>query len=322
MVVQSHPEMPSDSRIGTDLAGYRILELLGRGGMSVVYLAEQAFPHRRVALKLLAPEISADERFRERFTRESNAAASIDHPNVIPIFGAGEVDGVLYIAMRYVEGTDLRTLLEREGPLDPARTVSIISQTAAALDAAHRHGLTHRDVKPGNILIASGGDADHVYLADFGLIKRRDQDLALTNTGQFMGSVDYVAPEQIEGNAVDPRVDVYSLGCVLFECLTGAKAFAKDNEAAVMFAHLRQDPPKPTATRPELPPAVDGVVGKALAKRPATGTRAPGSLPPQPGRRSLRSPPASLPKEGRAGNGSPRPSPGRWWWRRPWPSSW
>ncbi len=193
--------MSADPRIGTELAGYRIESLLGRGGMSVVYLAEQEFPKRKVALKLLAPELAEDEAFRERFIRESNAAASIDDPNIVPIYGAGEADGVLYIAMRYVEGTDLRRLLDREGALDPIRAVSIVSQAASALDTAHARELVHRDVKPGNILLAArtpgSGPLDHVYVSDFGLIKRRGAEKDLTRSGQIMGSVDSIAPEQI-----------------------------------------------------------------------------------------------------------------------------
>jgi basic membrane lipoprotein Med (substrate-binding protein (PBP1-ABC) superfamily) len=262
----------TDSRIGTIIAGYRIESLLGRGGMSVVYLAEQEFPLRKVALKLLAPELAEDDAFRERFIRESNAAASIDDPNIVPIYGAGEVDGVLYIAMRYVEGTDLRKLLDQEGPLDPLRAVSIVSQAAGALDTAHARGLVHRDVKPGNILLAArpagSGPLDHVYVADFGLIKRRETERDLTRTGQIMGSVDYIAPEQIEGRPVDGRADVYSLGCVLYECLTGEPPFRGQVEAAVMYAHLKEKPPRPSDKRPELPAGIDDVLARAMAKSP------------------------------------------------------
>ncbi len=264
--------MTTDPRIGTELAGYRIESLLGRGGMSVVYLAEQEFPKRKVALKLLAPELAEDEAFRERFIRESNAAASIDDPNIVPIYGAGEADGVLYIAMRYVEGTDLRRVLDQEGPLDPIRAVSIVTQAASALDVAHASGLVHRDVKPGNILLAAraagSGPLDHVYVSDFGLIKRRGAEKDLTRSGQIMGSVDYIAPEQILGKPVDGRADVYSLGCVLYECLTGDVPFPGDVDMAAMWAHVHEKPPKATATRPELPPGIDDVIVKALAKSP------------------------------------------------------
>src|SRR5439155_12415145 len=224
--------MAQDTRIGTTMGGYHIERLLGRGGMGRVYLAEDARLGRKVALKLLDPDLAEDERFRERFARESRLAASLDHPNVVPIYEAGEHEGVLFIAMRYVEGTDLARLIEEQGALGLDRTAAILSQVAAALDVAHEHGLVHRDVKPGNILVGRG---EHTYLTDFGLIKRREADTGLTKTGQFMGSVDYAAPEQIRGEPVDARTDVYSLGCVLYECLVGEPPFAHDPEVAVLY---------------------------------------------------------------------------------------
>jgi len=260
--------MTDDTKIGTDIGGYRILRLLGRGGMSVVYLAEDLRLGRKVAVKVIAPDLAADEGVRDRFLRESNAAASLDDPNVLPIYGAGDADGVLYIAMRYVDGTDLKALLEREGPLEPGRTVSIISQVASAIDAAHERGLVHRDVKPGNILIARTRSGEHAYLTDFGLIKRRDHATGLTKTGQFIGTLDYVAPEQVKGAEVDGRTDVYSLGCVLYECLTGEPPFTKETEVATMYAHLEEPPPTVTAKRPELPDGIDAVVARAMAKEP------------------------------------------------------
>ena len=267
--------MSQDSRVGSEIAGYRIESVIGRGGMSVVYLATQAFPSRRVALKLLAPEIADQEGFRERFTRESNAAASIDHPNVIPIYGAGDADGVLWIAMRYVDGEDLGRRLEREGALPPERVVRVVGQVADALDAAHEIGLVHRDVKPGNVLVARG---DHAYLTDFGLIKRREAGTEFTKTGQFLGSVAYAAPEQIRGEPVDARTDVYSLGCVLYECLTGEPPFSREAEVGTLYAHLNDPPPKPTGVRPDLPAAVDAVVAKAMAKEPAQRFATAGEL--------------------------------------------
>ena len=264
-----------DPRIGTELAGYRIEALLGRGGMSVVYRARDLALERRVALKLIAPELAEDERFRERFLKESKIAASIDHTNVIPIYEAGETDGLLYIAMRYVEGTDLKNLLEREGPLEPARTLTILGQVASALDAARfAHGLVHRDVKPGNILLASepgaepGSSAEHVYLSDFGLSKHTADQRTLTEAGQFLGTIDYVAPEQIEEGPIDGRVDVYSLGCVLYECLTGEVPYRRESKMALLYAHLQEPPPSAAALRPDLPAGIDGVIGKALAKSP------------------------------------------------------
>jgi streptogramin lyase/tRNA A-37 threonylcarbamoyl transferase component Bud32 len=270
----------TDPRIGTELAGYRIETLIGRGGMSVVYLAEDIHLKRKVALKLLAPELGQSEKFRERFVRESQLAASLDHPSIIPIFGAGEAEGILYIAMRYVEGTDLKTLIEREGPLSPERTLRLVSQAASALDTAHQRGLIHRDVKPANMLIASGGGGgqEHLYLSDFGLTKRSSSDSGITGTGQFVGTLDYAAPEQFEGKPLDARTDVYSLGCVLYECLTGEPPFQRDNEAALVYAHLMAAPPGVTDKSPDLPAGIDEVVGKAMAKSPDQRYESAGSL--------------------------------------------
>jgi len=259
----------ADGRVGTDVGGYRIESVLGRGGMSTVYLAEHLALGRKVALKLLPPELSADERFRERFVRESRMAAGMEHPNIIPIYEAGESNGVLFIAMRLVRGTDLKAVIEREGPFEPARAVALIRQVGSALDAAHAEGLVHRDVKTANILVTPGPEgSDHAYLSDFGLTKRPDSRSGLTKTGQFLGSVDYVAPEQIEGKAIDGRADVYSLGCVLFECLTGRVPFERDSEMAVLWAHMQAPPPAVSEVRPELPAALDPVLAKAMAKAP------------------------------------------------------
>jgi serine/threonine-protein kinase len=262
----------SDPRIGTELAGYRIEAVLGRGGMSVVYLAADLDLERKVALKFLAPELAEQAGFRERFIRESRLAASIDHPNVIPVYEAGETNGVLFIAMRYVRGTDLQRVLEEEGTLAPDRVVSIVDQVGGALDAAHEEGLVHRDVKPANVLLTAsgeGGAKEHVYLSDFGVTKRRLSAGGLTATGQLIGTVDYVAPEQIEGKEVDGRADVYSLGCMAFECLTGQKPFARDSDVAVLYAHMQNPPPPATAVRSELPLLVDDVLSGAMAKSPA-----------------------------------------------------
>jgi hypothetical protein len=254
-----------DTRIGTELAGYRIESRLGRGGMGVVYLAEHLRLGRKVALKILAPELAENERFRERFIRESRLAAAIDHPNIVPIYDADERDGVLFIAMRYVEGTDLRRILQGEGALDPPRMVAIVGQVADALDAAHRRGLVHRDVKPANVLV----DRDeHAFLSDFGLTKRALSVSGLTTTGQLVGTIDYVAPEHIRGAAVDGRADVYSLGCLVYECLTGSVPFSRDMEVAVLWAHVEEPPPSPSTVNPAIPPEVDAVVERALAKQP------------------------------------------------------
>jgi tRNA A-37 threonylcarbamoyl transferase component Bud32 len=265
---------------GTEIGAYRIERLLGRGGMSTVYLAEHAGLKRRVALKVLSVDIAGDERFRERFIRESELAASLEDPNVLPIYEAGEHDGLLFIAMRYVDGTDLKTMIREEGSLDPARTERIVDQVANALDAAHAKGLVHRDVKPGNILVApaTGSRAEHAYLSDFGLSKRAASDSGLTGTGVFAGTLNYAAPEQFEGGSLDARTDVYSLGCVLFECLTGELPFRRDQDAGLMYAHLHEPPPKATSLRAELPQAVDRVVVRAMAKRPGERYATAGDL--------------------------------------------
>jgi serine/threonine-protein kinase len=232
--------------------------------MSVVYIAEQIRLGRKVALKVLTTELAWDEQFRERFVRESHIAAAIDHPNIIPIYDAGEADGLLYIAMRFVEGPDLKEILKR-GNLGLGRTIFLIEQLASALDSAHRHSLVHRDVKPGNILLEES--TDHVYLTDFGVAKQTTAR-GLTSTGHFLGTVEYAAPEQIEGGQVDARTDVYALGCVLYECLTGSPPFSQGTEHAVLHAHLVDPPPSVSRVRPELPLAFDGVIATAMAKDP------------------------------------------------------
>jgi WD40 repeat protein/tRNA A-37 threonylcarbamoyl transferase component Bud32 len=258
-----------DPRVGTELAGYRIESLLGFGGMSVVYLAEDLRLKRRVALKLLASSLAEDESFRDRFLRESELAASIDHPSIVPIYEAGTTHDLLFIAMRYVEGLDLRERL-RQGRLDPGDAIGIVAQVASALDAAHARALVHRDVKPSNILLDPGArpdGSDHVYLADFGLT-RRITDEATDENGSLMGTIDYVAPEQVAGEEVDGRADVYSLGCVLYECLVGQPPFRRDSELAVVFAHLHTEAPAASEQRLELPHALDEVIARSLAKDP------------------------------------------------------
>ena len=257
--------MVEDTRVGTELAGYRIVGVIGRGGMSVVYLAEHIRLGRKVALKVLAPELAGSERFHDRFLRESKLAASIDHPNIVPIYDADEAEGVLYIAMRYVEGSDLKDAIRADGRLDAVRTAAIVGQIASALDAAHAHGLVHRDVKPGNVLLTPD---DHVYVSDFGLTKRALSVSGLTATGQLVGTIDYVAPEHIKGDVVDGRVDVYSLGCVIVECLTGHVPYLRDLEVGVLWAHVEEPPPTVTGERPDLPAGVDDVVASAMAKDP------------------------------------------------------
>ncbi len=257
--------------VGDEFAGYRVRSVLGRGGMSVVYQAENLRLSSVIALKVLAPELASDDVFRARFLEESRIAASLNHPNVIPIFDMGSHDELLYIAMRYVSGTDMRQMIKKRGRILPATALFLVGQAARALDAAHRKGLVHRDVKPGNLLIERGsddGDPDHVYLADFGITKHAMSRSGLTSTGQFLGTIDYVAPEQIRGTSVLGLADQYSLGCVLYECLTGRVPFEKDLDAAIIWAHVEETPTMPTVLRPELPPEIDEVFGRVLAKRP------------------------------------------------------
>jgi serine/threonine protein kinase len=264
--------MSSLPMVGAELAGYRLQGVLGRGGMSVVYEAENPRLGSAVALKVLAPELAANDTFRTRFLKESRIAASLNHPNVIPIYDMGSHEDVLYIVMRYVAGADLRAVLKEQRAIAPDQALLLLGQAGRALDAAHRHGLVHRDVKPGNILIersAEEDEPDHVYLTDFGISKHVASRSGLTATGEFLGTIDYIAPEQIKDQPVDGRADIYSLGCVLYECLTGRVPFAKDVDAAVIWAHVEEIPTTPSALRAGLPPALDEVMGKALAKDPA-----------------------------------------------------
>ena len=253
--------------MGTELAGHQILSVIGRGGMAVVYRAEHLRLGRRVALKVLDPALAEDEAFRERFIRESRIAAGLDHPNFVTVYDAGEADGLLYLSMRYVEGTDLERLLQAEGHLPPDRAVAIVSQCAAALDAAHAEGLIHRGVKPADILLEPVRDGiTRAFLSDFGITKDVGAGTRLTRAGSFVDTVDYVAPEQIRGEEVDRRADVYSLGCVLYRCLTGEVPFPRDSELVAIYAHLNDDPPRPSERRPDLPSALDDVVARVLAK--------------------------------------------------------
>src|SRR4051795_6616478 len=257
--------MADQVEIGQVFAGHRIEAEAGRGGMGVVYVATHLALNRRVALKLIAPDLAADEGFRERFKQESMTAASIDHPNVIPIYHAGEEDGKLYITMRYVEGTDLRAMIARDGKIPARQAAEIVSQVAAALDAAHQHGLVHRDVKPANILI---GEAGQAYLTDFGLTKHAGSRSGLTKTGMFVGTLDYIAPEQLQGGPVDARVDVYALGCVLYQVLTGTVPFPRDTEPAKIWAHMQEEPPSVVASHPDVPAQFEQVIHRAMAKKP------------------------------------------------------
>jgi YVTN family beta-propeller protein len=257
----------AEDRIGTELAGYRIERVLGRGGMSVVYLAHDPRLKRNVALKLLAPELAEDEGFRARFLRESQLAASLDHPNVVPVYEAGEAEGLLYIAMRYVLGTDLKALLRTERALAPERALALVGQVANALDAAHERRLVHRDVKPSNVLLTGPADEEHCYLADFGL-STSASDRSVADPRKIVGTIDYVAPEQIRGADVDGRADVYSLACLLYECLVGDVPFRRPSDVAVIYAHLEDPLPKASERAPTLPEALDGVLERGTAKLP------------------------------------------------------
>src|SRR4051794_5731944 len=257
--------MADQVEIGQVFAGHRIEAEAGRGGMGVVYVATHLALNRRVALKLITPDLAADEGFRERFKQESMTAASIDHPNVIPIYHAGEEDGKLYITMRYVEGTDLREMITQRGKLPFPEAARILSEVASALDAAHARGLVHRDVKPANVLIDSSGRA---YLTDFGLTKHAGSAGGLTKTGMFVGTLDYIAPEQLQGGEVDARVDVYALGCVLYQTLTGVVPFPRDTEPAKIWAHMQEPPPSLVAGGADVPPQFEEVVRRAMAKKP------------------------------------------------------
>jgi YVTN family beta-propeller protein len=254
---------------GSVLGDFRIEGELGRGGMGVVYRATQISLGRPVALKVIVSALSDEGGFRDRFVRESRMAASLDHPNVIPVYAAGEHEGVLYIAMRYVEGTDLRALIRREHTLDPLRAAGVIAQVASALDAAHESGLVHRDVKPANVLVASRGGGEHVYLTDFGLTKRSASESSLTAAGEWVGTLDYVAPEQVRGDTVDSRADIYALGCVLYEMITGQVPFQRENDLAKLWAHISDLAPSALDLAPETPPALAAVAERAMAKDPA-----------------------------------------------------
>ncbi|WP_442937762.1 serine/threonine protein kinase [Nonomuraea sp. SBT364] len=251
--------------IGQEVAGYYIEDIVGKGGMAVVYLALDPRLSRRVALKILNPVLSVDDRFRQRFILESRTVASIEHPNIIPIYEANaDADGVLYIAMRYVDGLDLRRLIHDRGPLPLGPASRIFAQVAAALDAAHAHDLIHRDVKPANILLAG----EHVYLTDFGITKHRTSISGLTQTDQFIGTPRYMSPEQINKEHIDGGADQYALACVVYEGLSGRLPFQRDNDIALLWAHLAEQPAALSTLRPDLPPEVDAVMSRALAKAP------------------------------------------------------
>jgi len=263
---------------GTVFAGYRI-RIAGRGGMGVVYRATQLALDRPVALKLVAPELAEDDDFRRRFKRESRLAASIDHANVITIHEAGEAEGQLYISMRYVEGDDLDALITRDGPLDPGRATGVVAQVAAALDAAHARGLIHRDIKPANVLIERRHDEEHAYLTDFGLTKHSDARSELTRTGQWVGTLDYAAPEQIAGGSVDARADIYALGCVLYKALAGSAPVGGREAVAKVYAHVNEEPAPVTEPRATTPTTRLAETTPAAARAAAPATQGRSRVP-------------------------------------------
>jgi serine/threonine protein kinase len=271
-VSRADPVLPGLGTSGK-LAGYQLGERIGEGGVAVVRLARDERLDRTVAVKILAPELAGDAAFRARLLSESRTATAMGHPHIVPVYEAGDAGGTLYVAMRYIAGGDAGSLLSRLGPLPPARACSVIAQVASALDAAHGHGLIHRDVKPANMLL----DAGHVYLSDFGM--GRDVSLAeIMTAGSFAGALDYLAPEQIQGRALDGRADLYSLACAGFELLCGTPPFGQDHGLTAMYAHLYAPPPAASARRPGLPGAVDLVLATALAKNPADRYRTCGQF--------------------------------------------
>ena len=254
---------------GSLIAGYRVEARIGVGGMAMVLRARDEALGRMVALKILAPALADDPDFRQRFVRESRAVAAVDHPHIIPVYAAGEADGILYLAMRHISGGDLRSVMQREGPLPGERAVALLFPIASALDAAHRAGLVHRDVKPANILIDTSLDRpEHPYLSDFGLAKGAASSTGLTGTGQYLGTPDYSAPEQISGRQIRPQTDQYSLACVAYTVLAGSLPFARGESMAVLWAHMYDQPPQLTDQRPDLSAAVDQVLARAMAKIP------------------------------------------------------
>jgi serine/threonine protein kinase len=251
---------------GSTIAGYEIEGIVGSGGLGLLYRARQLRLDRPVALKLVEPEVASDPVVRERLRRETRTLAALDHPNIVPLYEAGEEDGTVYVVMRWVDGTELGTVIRRDGPLELRRAARIAAQLASALEVTHEKGLVHRDIKPSNVILTSD---DHAYLTDFGLTKRAGSASGLTVAAHLLGTIDYVAPEQIEGHEPQPRGDVYALGCVLFEMLTGTAPFADERGGvAKMWAHVNADPPSVTEQRPDVPAPLEAAILEALAKDP------------------------------------------------------
>ena len=257
-----------DLEIGCTFAGHRVDAVAGRGGMGIVYRATDLMLGRRVALKLMAPGLAADPTYRARFLSECRLAAAIDHPHAVDVFHAGEASGRLYVTMRFIDGTDLRAILREENRIEPERAVRFAGHVAGALDAAHRRGLVHRDVKPGNVLVALRDEEEQAFLADFGLSKERAAASDLTGTGLAIGTADYIAPEQAQGRDVDGRADTYALACVLYQCLAGAVPYENDSDLEKVWAHVHEPPPDLMDVRPDLPPELGRVLAAAMAKDP------------------------------------------------------
>ena len=264
---------------GTELAGYRIERFVARGGMGAVYEATQLSLDRRVALKFISGGLGADERFRERFRREARSAAAIDHPHILPVYEAGELDdGRLFLAMRFVDGPDLSSMLKEQGPLDAEQTIAVLTQIGEALDAAHQRGLVHRDVKPANVMLEAREPGWHAYLTDFGLAKPDEQTGEHTAPGELLGTIDYMAPEQINGEPLDGRADVYSFGCMVYRCLTGELPYRRDTHTATLMAHANAPIPLPSGAVAGLPAPLDVVVQRAMEKDPNRRARSAGAL--------------------------------------------
>jgi serine/threonine protein kinase len=270
--------MAAELRPGSTFAGYRIEELVGVGGMGHVYRATELENERAVALKLLLPRLTSDAGFRARFERESRLAVGLEHPHVVRVHAAGEADGVLYLVMEHVAGVDLGAIIADRDRLHPRHAALLVSQVGSALDAADGQGLVHRDVKPGNVLVVDREGSPHAYLADFGLSKRADSVSGLTRTGQWVGTIDYAAPEQLQAEDVDHRTDVYALGALLYHALTGEVPFPRERDVDKLVAHLSDPPPVVTNAAPDVPGRFDEIVQRAMAKRPEDRYESAGDL--------------------------------------------
>lgn len=270
--------MEDNRPVGSRFAGYRLDRLLGRGGMGTVYRATEVRSGRVVALKLLRLELASDAGFSARFKREARLSAQLQHPHVVPLVDAGESEGTLYLAMDYIDGVDLAHVIAFAGAIHPRVIAAIVAQLAAALDSASELGLVHRDVKPGNVLIESRGGGPYAYLTDFGVSKHVSSQSGITAAGVWVGSIDYASPEQLQSQPVDARTDVYALGCLLYEGLTGQIPFPRGRDVDKMMAHLAEPPPRPTLTRREIPVAFDAVIATALSKLPQDRFATAGAL--------------------------------------------